>query len=198
MKSMKVSLLTASTLMIAGATALAGAARAEAPFTANKTQVNAQVAYGLWTGDSVGELNPYGAGGGLGGGYTLNMGLYIGATLDYFTGESESVDFGFGSVESHLNMSQVSFIGGYDLALSKTFVLRPELAVSHISIHSSVSGELSTQSDSRSALGMTPGVTAVFKVGSLSLQSSLRSNIVYIGDTNASGVVVSCGAGTSF
>jgi hypothetical protein len=52
--------------------------------------VSAQFNYGIWTGDSFNgqDLNAYGPGLGARGGYTLDIGLYIGANFDYFFGDN--------------------------------------------------------------------------------------------------------------
>jgi hypothetical protein len=45
----------------------------------------AQFQYGIWTGD--GDVNLYGPGLGIRGGFTIDPGIYLGATFDYFAGE---------------------------------------------------------------------------------------------------------------
>ena len=72
------------------------------------------------------SINPFGFGFGLRGGYTLDMGLYLGAQFIYFMGESfEDPTTG---MEGSINVIPISIEGGYDIDL-EAIVIRPLLGL---------------------------------------------------------------------
>ena len=73
------------------------------------------------------ELNPYGIGIGLRGGVTLPAALYLGASFDYFFGESDD------AIDIEFNLYQVMGNVGYDIGLGP-LTLRPSLGLGVASI----------------------------------------------------------------
>jgi hypothetical protein len=58
---------------------------------------------------------------GVRGGYTLDMGLYLGGTFDYFFGDS---DRGYG-YEFSYHWWTLAFEAGYDFGVAERFIIRP-------------------------------------------------------------------------
>jgi hypothetical protein len=80
--------------------------------------------YGLnLDSDATGDLNPFGLGFGVRGGYNIDK-IYVGARILFFLGESEDVPGG----EVSFNELTIGLVGGYDLEMSG-LVLRPELGL---------------------------------------------------------------------
>ncbi len=82
------------------------------------------------------ELNPYGIGLGLRAGVTLPMSLYVGASLDYFFGESATV----GGDENSRSLLQVLGTLGYDASLGP-LTLRPSLGLGFAQSSNDIAGE---------------------------------------------------------
>jgi hypothetical protein len=106
---------------------------------------------------------------GLGGGYTLNPGIYIGGLFDYFFGED-----GF---DAWMLMAE----GGYDFGVADRLVLRPSLALGVITAsYDAVCGAgvcFGGGSDSSFELGL--GGQALYDLGSVTLGGELR---IMLGD----------------
>src|ERR1700759_5504595 len=75
--------------------------------------LGAQFNYGIWTGD--GDVNAYGPGLGIRGGYTFPVGVYVGADFDYFFGEGRSAGVaGIAGGSGHVNVYDFMAEVGYD------------------------------------------------------------------------------------
>jgi hypothetical protein len=82
--------------------------------------------YGLDLGGT-GELNPFGIGFGVRGGYNLDA-LYLGARFMFFLGDSEEITVGTTTIETSANLMTIGAEVGYDLELSdRGITLRPEV-----------------------------------------------------------------------
>lgn len=192
---------------------LASTASADAPMTANAGSAFGQLGYGIFTGDDTGgsDVNPYGLGLGLGGGYTLDMGVYLGARFDYFLGDSNTT----AGIDSSVNIYQFGLEVGYDLGLAPELVLRPQLGLglgtAAFEASGSSFGVSVDSSDSQSGLAITPGVAALYDMGGFHLRFDLRYNVfsveqdvttaagtVVTTDSDLSGLLVGIGAGASF
>ena len=167
---------------------------ADAPVTAGVLQLEAGFRYGFDLGDEVG---PWGPGIGIGIGYTLDSGVYLGGRVEYFFGESGRV----GADDIDRNLIQVVGEGGYDLALSKHWVARGKgfLAGTRIAKHSSSSrmipGGGSHSSDSASYdLGFGPGASLMYLGRSLTFSIDGRYEIV-LSDPRQSSIILAAGIG---
>jgi hypothetical protein len=164
----------------------------EAPFTAGKPQVGASLQYGIYTGDDVGDLNPYGLGFGLRGGYTLDMNLFVGASFEYYLGGSEDVlgeDVSF-------NMYSFMLEPGYDIAVGEGLVLRPQLGIGftweHFDAPEPIGG--TTEND----FAIAPGVQFLADVGGVFIQAGAKYHHIFVEDGNADGFLLNAGVGLTF
>jgi hypothetical protein len=182
-------------MMATGLLLLAGSAAADPAWTLGKPQVSAQLNYGIATGDIPGDINPYGIGLGVKGGYTLDASIYIGGAFDYYFGGSEET----AGSEFDYNVWALQGEVGYDLGLMPEGVLRPKLGLGI----SSIGGELCLgdlcESERESELSIAPGVQFLYSLDSLYLTADARYNIVFAdGDAEANGFILGAGAGISF
>lgn len=194
------------------ATLAAGTAFADPAFTANTPQVGGGLQYGIFMGDDEGDPpNPYNLGLNVRGGYTLDMGLYVGGVVDYFFGESKEVGVAGFNTEVSMNIYQLGAEVGYDLGLSPTFVLRPKLGLGYGTGVGEVEFNGSTSESDESGLAITPGVQGLFDLGGLFLSVEGRYNIFNIEsespdgtggttttDFDASGLLLGVGVGATF
>lgn len=185
----------------------AATASAEPAGTAAKPQVGGVVKYGIFTGD--GDLNPYGIGIGVNGGYTLDMGLFVGAQFDYFFGGSESQELLGIETEVNVNVYDLMGVVGYDLGLSPGFVLRPQagLGLTFASGEVCIADECES-GDTESNFTIAPGVKALYNIGGdfedggLFLSGEAAYHKVFTseddGEGDADAFVLGIGAGASF
>ena len=189
--------------------AFAANANAETPFTANSVELGGGLNYGIYMGDDDGDPpNPYGLGIGLGAGYTLDFGLYLGGEFNYFLGGSEEA----GGIETSWNIMQFGAEVGYDLGLSPAFVLRPKLGLGLGIAYAEVSGDGFSADDSENGLMIPIGVEALYSLGGWHLGGQIRYAIFGVTtettnpvtgetvehDTDMSGLIIGVVAGTSF
>lgn len=107
-----------------------------------------------------GTGNPWGLGFGLGGGYTLDMGLYLGARFIYYLGDSATIPTGLGtSISVDINIWELGVEGGYDIAMEKLHI-RPGLGLGIASAGSSAGGV----STSDMYLYIAPGAALLYDV----------------------------------
>lgn len=143
--------------------------------------------YGSPTGDA--ELNPYGVGLGLRAGVTLPASLYVGASYDYFFGESDTN----GSVDVSSSLQQFMGRVGYDLGLGP-LMLRPQLGFGV----AQASSEFGPVEDSASEFVLAPGVEFGFGLGLLSLGAEVSYNKVFADEgVEADGIILGLGLGFS-
>lgn len=84
--------------------------------------------YGLDLGGT-GDLNPFGVGFGVRGGYNLDA-IYLGARFMFFLGDSEEVTVGATTIETSANLMTIGAEAGYDIELSdRGITLRPEVTL---------------------------------------------------------------------
>lgn len=141
--------------------------------------------YGAPTGDQ--ELSPYGVGVGLRGGVTVPSSLYLGASLDYFFGESEEL----AGIETSASLLQIMAHVGYDLGVGP-LTLRPGLGLGLATLE----GEIGPVSESESEFVVSPGVEASIGLGLLSVGAEARYNKIFA-DGDADAIVLGVGVGFS-
>jgi hypothetical protein len=195
MKKLTVAALSALTFTVATATALAE----EAPY-ANKPQIGAAVKYGIYTGENEGteDFNPYGLGLGVSGGYTLDMGVHVGAGFDYFFGDSIESD----GLEVSANIFQLMGIVGYDVGLSEEFTLRPQVGIGVSWVSASLDpcpagapDDFCSQTESE--LAIAPGVKGLYDLGGFFVSGEASYNHRF-SDESSGGVLLGIGAGAAF
>lgn len=141
--------------------------------------------YGSSSGDP--ELDPYGPGIGVRAGVTLPASLYLGASLDYFFGESESL----AGVDASASLLQVLGNVGYDVGFGP-LTLRPSLGFGLAQSNE----ELGAVDESDGNFVLSPGAELFVGLGLLSVSGEVRYNKVFAdGDTDA--VVLGLGLGFS-
>jgi hypothetical protein len=141
--------------------------------------------YGSAFGDP--EADPYGPGLGVRAGVTLPGSLYLGASLDYFFGDSVDI----AGVELNQSLLQVMANVGYDAGLGP-LTLRPSvglgLAQSNV--------EIGPLDESESDFVLSPGAEAIVGLGLLSVSGEVRYNKVFA-DGDFDGVYFGVGLGFS-
>jgi hypothetical protein len=141
--------------------------------------------YGSAFGDPA--LSPYGPGFGLRAGVTLPASLYLGASLDYFLGESEST----AGIDISSSLLQVLAHVGYDAGLGP-LTLRPSLGLGFAEISAEGFGGDSSESD----FVLSPGAELIIGLGLLSVSGEVRYNKVFT-DGDADGLILGVGLGFS-
>lgn len=145
--------------------------------------------YGSPIGDQ--EVSPYGIGVGLRGGVTVPSSLYLGASLDYFFGESGDL----AGIETSTSLLQIMGHVGYDLGLGPLSV-RPGLGLGLATLSAEVSSPIGDVSDSESEFVASPGIEASIGLGLLSVGAEARYNKIFAdGDSDA--IVLGVGVGFS-
>jgi hypothetical protein len=169
-------------------------AAADPAFTLGRPSAAARLQYGADMSDL--EANVYSLGAGVRGGYTLDVGVYMGLSFDYFLGSTGDVLGG----EVSGNIWQVMAEGGYDFGLSPTIVLRPQLGfgMTGWSMEWCYTGfGEDCESDSGNDVAMAPGAVALFDLGMLFLSGELRYEIIFAEETQ-SALFIGAGAGMAF
>jgi hypothetical protein len=176
-------------------------ASAQGAFTASKAQVGARVGYGVYTGD--GDLNPYGIGFGAAAGYTLDMNVFLGASFEYYLGESEDAPGAKGS----FNVWNLMFEPGYDVAVGDSMVLRPQVGIGLTSVMAEVctslpppfgTGQEVCMDASESKMAVAPGAMFLMDFGGLYGQAGARYHHVFVDEGSASGLLFNIGVGGTF
>ncbi len=168
--------------LAAGLAALVSTSRADA-LPGLTLSASLRALYGAPLGDP--EPNAYGAGVGLRAGITLPASLYLGASLDYFVGDSETVR---GS-ETSASLLQVLGNVGIDFGLGP-LTIRPNLGLGL----AQANVEVDEASTSEGNFVLSPGAEVLFGLGLLSISGELRYNHIFVdGDPNA--VIVGVGLG---
>lgn len=154
----------------------------------------ATVAFGSGTGTQYETVNGYGPGIGLSAGVTLPLSLYLGASFDYFFGET--VSFSSGPDVSRAS-SQLLARVGYDLGLGP-LTLRPELGLGALFSNVKVEGGAPDVSDrelTANGTVLAPALEAFFGLGLLNINAEARYELV-AGD-NSNGLILGLGFGVS-
>lgn len=166
------------------------------PFTQEKVQVQGHIQGGIYLGDDewpAGDINPYGFGLGIRGGYTLRqMPFYLGGLLDYNIGEKEDYLPIFGSGYD-VRVSSLIFQveAGYDLGVASWVVVRPKIGLGLTSFL--VNCDV-INCDNDTDFAFQIGVEAPMEVGPVFVSPDFRFNIV--GDRSA--LIIGAGVGGAF
>jgi hypothetical protein len=141
--------------------------------------------YGSAFGDP--EANPYGPGVGVRAGVTLPTSLYLGASLDYFFGESIEIAGG----DLNQSLLQVLANVGYDAGLGP-LTLRPSIGLGLAQSNL----EIGPRDESESNFVLSPGAEAIVGLGLLSVSGEVRYNKVFV-DGDFDGLYFGVGVGFS-
>jgi hypothetical protein len=139
-------------------------------------------------------VNGYGPGIGLSAGVTLPLSLYLGASFDYFFGET--VSFSSGPDVSRAS-SQLLARVGYDLGLGP-LTLRPELGLGALFSNVKVEGgepDVSNRELDANGTVLAPALEAFFSLGLLTINAEASYELV-AGD-NSNGLILGLGLGVS-
>jgi hypothetical protein len=179
-------------------------ANAQQAFTAGKPQVGARVGYGIYTGDDLGgDFNPYGIGFGAAGGYTLDMNVHLGASFEYYLGDSTDSPGG----EASANIWNLMFEPGYDIAAGETLVIRPQLGLGLSSVNAEVcislpppfgDGSEQCADNSESKFAVAPGAMLLIDFGGLYAQAGARYHHIFVDEGNADAFLINAGLGATF
>lgn len=134
------------------------------------------------------ELNPYGLGLGLRGGVTLPSALYLGASFDYFFGDSDD------AIDVEVSLYQLMGNVGYDLGLGP-LTLRPSLGLGVATSSVELGGPLSID-ESESDFVLSPGAEGIIGLGLLSVSAEVRYNKIFA-DGDADALIMGVGVGFS-
>jgi hypothetical protein len=135
--------------------------------------------YGVYLGD--GDVNPYGVGLGVRGGYTLDMGLYLGAQFVYFLGESESA----AGMETSFNVMTLALEGGYYIGVGPV-IIRPSLLLGlGITSFSMSGGPIAGMDvdDSSNDFLLGPGASVIYPIDMFFIGGDLRFDIIMADET---------------
>ncbi len=113
------------------------------------------------------------------GGFTLPMNLYVGGTLVYHLGKSESTAFGDASVK----VLYVGAEGGYEISAGP-LIVRPFVGLGYASASVSIPNPFGggTISNSTGKAALWPGAVALFPIGSAFVGADLRYVIILDSD----------------
>jgi len=139
-------------------------------------------------------VNGYGPGLGVSAGVTLPLSLYIGASFDYFFGETVSFNAG---PDVSRGSSQLLARVGYDLGLGP-LTLRPELGLGALFSNVKVEGgppEAPHRDITANGTVLAPALEAFFGLGLLNVNAEARYELV-AGD-NSNALVLGLGLGVS-
>jgi hypothetical protein len=170
------------------------ASLAAAPSFAAATEGALQLGLGFRYGKELndGDLNPWGTGIGLEGGYTLPvLPVYVGGNAEYFFGGT--LDAPGGNVDA--NVWQLSAEGGYDFGIGDHLVLRPKLGLgfAHLSEETCID-TLGCQSDGDSKPLLAPGAKLMLIFSRFELAFDARYAIV-TSDPTSKAFIFSVGVG---
>jgi hypothetical protein len=131
-------------------------------------------------------LNPYGPGIGLRAGVTLPASLYLGASLDFFFGESDTI----AGVDTSSSLFQVLANVGYDAGFGP-LTLRPSLGLGL----ADTSTEVAVVERSEGSFVLSPGAELIIGLGLLSVSGEVRYNKIF--DDDVDGLIFGVGVGFS-
>jgi len=194
---MKLKIALAS-MMATGLLLAVGTASADPAFTLAKPQVSGQLNYGIFAGD--GDVNAYGLGLGLKGGYTLDSSIYVGGAFDYFFGGSKDVGFLGQTAEAKAHAWLLQGEVGYDLGVAPNIVVRPKAGIGLT--HGTGEGCINDNcnGDSKGYFSIAPGVQGLYSFDDFYLTADARFNILFgtESNANANGFLLGIGAGKAF
>jgi hypothetical protein len=144
---------------------------------------------GLYGSDLDDETpSPYGPGLGLTAGVTLPASLYVGASLDYFFGESATI----GGLDASASLFQVLGHLGYDAGFGP-LTLRPSLGLGFAQSSVDLEG---LGDDSASDVVLSPGAELFVGLGLLTVSGEVRYNEVF-SDSGVDALILGVGLGFS-
>ena len=160
------------------------------PATEGSLQLGLGFRYGVELNE--GDLNPWGTGIGLEGGYTLPViPIYVGGNAEYFFGGT--LESPLGDVDS--NIWQLSAEGGYDIGVGEHFVIRPKLGLGYAFVNTEACVEtFGCESDSEGKPLIAPGAKFMLLLKSFQLDFDARYAIV-TSDPTAKAFIFSVGIG---
>jgi hypothetical protein len=132
--------------------------------------------------------SPYGPGLGLRAGLTLPASLYLGASLDYFFGESATI----GGLDASASLFQVLGHVGYDAGFGP-LTLRPSLGFGYAQNTVDLEG---LGDASASDFVLSPGAELFIGLGLLSVSGEIRYNTVF-SDSGVDALILGVGLGFS-
>jgi hypothetical protein len=170
-------------LMMMTVTASAFAQDTDAPHEDRRASVAALLGFGVdLTSD---DLNPFGFGFGVTGGYSFDSGVYLGGQFLYFIGDSEETPAG----EVSENIVSLGLEGGYNLHFDPVIV-RPTLQMGVAFINQSPSDA------DFSSVYFAPGATVIYPIDQFFIGGDARLWLV-TGDTRTALSLLATG-GISF
>ncbi|HEU5075613.1 MAG TPA: outer membrane beta-barrel protein [Polyangiaceae bacterium] len=153
---------TVLVLACTGGTLLPASPASAEPFTRERTQLAAALAYGVYAGEAADVIpSPYGVGLGARAGYTLGPRIYAGAEVNYFFGASRSFPE-YGDVEGSLKILHYGLVAGYDIRVAPWCVVRPALGVGAARVTAIVRVEGLSGDVSQTGFVATAGAEALF------------------------------------
>jgi hypothetical protein len=150
-------------------------AAAAQPATADSFELGLGFRYGIDTDAQPGDDNPWRAGLGLNGGYTLSNALYLGGNFEYFFGQS----YGDDAAGDSANIWQFTGEVGYDLALGSIAVLRPKLGAGLATLQSKLCINADCETASEHDFTMLPGVTLVLMPPGFRVSADIRYQFIF-------------------
>ena len=154
----------------------------------------AAVTYGSSSGIQSKNINAYGPGLGLSAGVTLPLSLYVGASFDYFFGETVSFSAG---PDISRGSTQLLARVGYDLGVGP-LTLRPELGLGALFGNVTTEGgppETPHGEITTNGTVLAPALEAFIGLGLLNLNAEARYQLVAGNNSNA--LVLGLGLGVS-
>ncbi len=131
-----------------------------------------------------GDLNLFGLGLGVRGGYTLDMGLYLGAQFIYFLGESEGAE----GAEVSANEMLIGAEVGYDADIDP-IVIRPSLGLGlaitsmDMELPPAAAGFVSDADMSSEDFYIAPGASVIYPIDGFFVGADLRFYLIFAEET---------------
>jgi hypothetical protein len=138
-----------------------------------------------------GDDDPWRAGFGVNGGYTLRNALYLGGNFEYFFGQS----YGDDGAGDSAKIWQLTAEAGYDVALAPYAVLRPKLGAGVATLQYELCIELDCERESESDFTMLPGAALIFMAPGFRISADIRYQLIFAQDAPHA-VIFSIGVGS--
>jgi Outer membrane protein beta-barrel domain len=156
-----------------------------------------KISAGLLLGYGIGfdEVNLWGFGLGVRGGYNLNQ-IYLGGRFTYNFGESyEDV---LGLTETTMSMWELGIEGGYDFLVAEKLWVRPELGMGVATTSIDVDTDIGGGSNSNSNFYLAFGASLLYDITPVFFLGVDTRLMVIIGDGSAAAMVFLANAGMRF
>ena len=138
-------------------------------------QVGLAVGYGFETEGNQFGAHPYGLGGGLRAGYTLDMGVFVGLSTTYFLGSSADgppLGLAAAPIDNSVSAWIIDLEIGYDLWLGP-LIFRPSAEIGTVLTFLSYD-QRTGGSGTRGAMVIGPGATLIYPMGEFYLGGDMR------------------------